>query len=107
MRKEIRKVREKGVDWKMVSQKTKDRLEKIGIILSMIGLFAIMQPFSMLLYQYGFQILCIGGFIYISVGFIPTDAPISKAVVLILSVLGVIVGFLILGIALTPMIIGR
>ncbi|MGC8849715.1 MAG: hypothetical protein ACP5QI_04495, partial [Candidatus Bathyarchaeia archaeon] len=64
----------------MVSQKTKDTLEKIGIILSMVGLFFIMQPFSMLLYQYGFQILCIGGFIYISMGYIPADAPIPKAV---------------------------
>ena len=73
----------------------------------MVGLFAIMQPFSMLLYQYGFQILCIGGFIYISMGYIPTDAPIPKATAIILSVLGVIVGFLALGIALTPIIIGR
>lgn len=91
----------------MVSQKTKDRLEKTGIILSMIGLFSIMQPFSMTLYRYGFQILCIGGFIYISMGYVPVDVPIPKAVALVLSVLGVVMGFLILGIALAPTIIGR
>ncbi len=90
----------------MVSQKTKDRLEKIGIILSIIGLFFIMQPFSMSLYQYGFQILCIGGFIYISMGFVPTNTPIPKATAIILSVLGVVVGFLILGIFLAPRIVG-
>ncbi|MEM2864204.1 MAG: hypothetical protein QXR65_02930 [Candidatus Bathyarchaeia archaeon] len=91
----------------MVSQKTKDMLERTGIILSMVGLFSIMQPFSMLLYRFGFQILCIGGFIYISMGYVPVDAPVPKAVALVLTVLGVVLGFLLLGIALAPTIIGR
>jgi len=90
----------------MVSQRTKDRLEKIGIALCFVGLFAILQPFSMLLYQYGFQILCIGGFMYIALGYLSANVPIRKAVVIVLSVLGVVVGFLLLGIALTPILVG-
>jgi len=89
----------------LVSQKTKNRLEKTGIALCFAGLFAILQPFSMLLYQYGFQILCIGGFMYIALGYVPADVPIPKAVVIVLSVLGVVVGFLLLGIVLTPILI--
>lgn len=89
----------------MISQKTKDRLEKTGIVLCFAGLFAILQPFSMLLYQYGFQILCIGGFIYVAMGYVPADVRIPKAVVIVLSVLGVVVGFLLLGIVLTPILI--
>ena len=89
----------------MISQKTKDRLEKTGMALCFAGLFAILQPFSMLLYQYGFQILCIGGFMYIALGYVPADVPIPKAVVIVLSVLGVVVGFLLLGIVLTPILI--
>jgi hypothetical protein len=90
----------------MLSQKTKDRLEKTGIVLSFVGLFAILQPFSMLLYQYGFQVLCIGGFMYVALGYVPANAPIPKAVVLVLSVLAVVVGFLVLGIVLTPILVG-
>ena len=89
----------------LVSQKTKNRLEKTGIALCFAGLFAILQPFSMLLYQYGFHILCIGGFMYIALGYVPADVPIPKAVVIVLSVLGVVVGFLLLGIVLTPILI--
>lgn len=89
----------------MISQKTKDRLEKTGLVLCFAGLFAILQPFSMLLYQYGFQILCIGGFMYVAMGYVPANVRIPKAVLLVLSVLGVVVGFLLLGIALTPMLI--
>jgi hypothetical protein len=89
----------------MISHKTKDRLEKTGIVLCFAGLFAILQPFSMLLYQYGFQILCIGGFIYVAMGYVPADVRIPKAVVIVLSVLGVVVGFLLLGIVLTPILI--
>ena len=89
----------------MISQKTKDRLEKTGMALCFAGLFAILQPFSMLLYQYGFQILCIGGFMYIALGYVPADVRIPKAVVIVLSVLGVVVGFLLLGIVLTPILI--
>lgn len=89
----------------MISQKTKDRLEKTGIVLCFAGLFAILQPFSMLLYQYGFQILCIGGFMYVAMGYVPADVRIPKAVVIVLSVLGVVVGFLLLGIVLTPILI--
>jgi hypothetical protein len=90
----------------MLSQKTKDRLEKTGIVLSFAGLFAILQPFSMLLYQYGFQVLCIGGFMYVALGYVPANVPIPKAVVLVLSVLAVVVGFLVLGIVLTPILVG-
>jgi len=90
----------------MVSQRTKDNLEKVGIGLSFLGLFAILQPFSMHLYQYGFQILCIGGFIYIALGFIPTGVRMPKAVIYTLSVLGVVVGFLLLGIVLIPILVG-
>ncbi|MGA2785616.1 MAG: hypothetical protein ABSF09_13040 [Candidatus Bathyarchaeia archaeon] len=89
----------------MISQKTKDRLEKTGIVLCFAGLFAILQPFSMLLYQYGFQILCIGGFMYVAMGYVPANVRIPKAVVIVLSVLGVVVGFLLLGIVLTPILI--
>jgi hypothetical protein len=89
----------------MISQKTKDRLEKTGMALCFAGLFAILQPFSMLLYQYGFQILCIGGFMYVAMGYVPADVRIPKAVVIVLSVLGVVVGFLLLGIVLTPILI--
>lgn len=90
----------------MVSQRTKDRLEKVGVALCFAGLFAILQPFSMLLYQYGFQILCIGGFTYVALGYVSGDVPVRKAVVIVLSVLGVVVGFLLLGIILTPMLVG-
>jgi hypothetical protein len=90
----------------MLSQKTKNRLEKTGLALCFAGLFAILQPFSMLLYQYGFQILCIGGFMYVAMGYVSADVPIPKAVVIVLSVLGVVVGFLLLGIVLTPILVG-
>jgi len=90
----------------MISHKTKDRLEKTGIALCFAGLFAILQPLSMLLYQYGFQVLCMGGFIYIALGYVPADVPIPKGTVIVLSVLGVVVGFLLLGIALTPILVG-
>lgn len=90
----------------MIPHRTKDRLEKTGIALCFAGLFAILQPFSMLLYQYGFQILCIGGFIYIALGYVPADAPIPKGTAIVLTVLGVVVGFLLLGIALTPILVG-
>ena len=89
----------------MISQKTKDRLEKTGLVLCFAGLFAILQPFSILLYQCGFQILCIGGFMYVAMGYVPANVRIPKAVLLVLSVLGVVVGFLLLGIVLTPMLI--
>lgn len=90
----------------LVSQKTKDRLEKTGLVLCFAGLFAILQPFSMLLYQYGFQILCIGGFMYVALGYVPANVSIPKAVVLVLSVLAVVVAFLVLGIVLTPILVG-
>ena len=89
----------------MISQKTKDTLEKTGLVLCFAGLFAILQPFSILLYQYGFQILCIGGFMYVAMGYVPANVRIPKAILLVLSVLGVVVGFLLLGIVLTPMLI--
>lgn len=94
------------MDVEMISQRTKDTVEKVGIGLCFLGLFAILQPFSMLLYQYGFQILCIGGFIYTALGYIQADAPIPKATAIALTVLGVVIGFLLLGIALVPVLVG-
>lgn len=89
----------------MVSQRTKSSLEKVGIALSAFGLFSILQPFSETLYRYGFQILCIGGFLYIVLGYIPAGAPISKAMAITLAIVGILVGFLILGIVIAPLLV--
>lgn len=90
----------------MVSQKTKNMLERMGIVLSLIGLFCMLQPFSMTLYQYGFQLLCIGGILYIILGYIPTGSSIKKIVLIVAGVLTVLFGFLILGIILVPTLVG-
>lgn len=89
----------------MVSQKTKNILERMGIILSLIGLFCMLQPFSMTLYQYGFQLLCIGGILYIILGYIPAGSSTKRIALIVAAVLAVLFGFLILGIILTPILV--
>lgn len=89
-----------------LTEKWKSIIEKIGITLSFFGLFSILQPISMTLYRYGFQILCLGGIIYIVLGYIPTGAPLKKGLALTLAVLAVLAGFLALGIFVAPILVG-
>jgi hypothetical protein len=60
----------------------------------------------MTLYRHGFQILCLGGIIYIVLGYIPTGAPLKKGLGLTLAVLAVLAGFLALGILVAPILVG-
>ena len=42
---------------------------------------------------------------YVALGYVPANVRVPKAVVLVLSVLAVVVGFLVLGIILTPILV--
>jgi len=90
----------------MVSEKTKSRIQNIGILLSLIGISCLWQPFTIELYKYGFQILCIGGALYIFIGFVPAGATTRKSLWTILKVCFVLMAFILLGIVLAPILVG-
>ncbi|HDD40060.1 MAG: hypothetical protein DRN68_01915 [Thaumarchaeota archaeon] len=47
------------------------KIEKIGLILSILGLILVFQPFSPSLYTYGYYILCLGAVIFTLSGYLP------------------------------------
>lgn len=89
----------------MISRRTKETIERIGIVLAMFGLFCLCQPFSFFLYNYGFQILGLGTLIFIFMGFIPVGASINKAIIILTIISAVVVGFTVLSIVLAPLLI--
>lgn len=91
----------------MLSQRTKEITQRIGIVLALFGLFCLCQPFSFSLYNHGFQILGVGTLIFIFVGFIPVGASIKKAILILAIISAVVVGFAVLSIGLAPLLIIR
>ena len=47
------------------------KVEKLGIILSLIGLVLVFQPFTPTLYTYGYYILALGAVIFTLSGYLP------------------------------------
>jgi len=90
----------------MVSEKTKVRIEYIGILLALIGIFCLWQPFTIELYKYGFQILCIGGGVYIFIGFVPAGGASTRKALLPIIEAGFILAIcIVFGIIIAPMLV--
>lgn len=88
------------------------RVEKIGAILSIIGLILVFQPIIPTLYTYGYYILALGAVIFVLSGYLPkrTDdgstyvKDLMKWVVIIALVLLFVIG---ISIILTPYFVVR
>ena len=88
------------------------KVEKIGIILSLLGLILVFQPFTLEIYTYGFYVLSLGAVIFALSGYLPkrTDhgetylKDLLKWVIIIAGVIIFVAGISIL---LTPYFVVR
>lgn len=86
----------------VVTPRAKLWTEIISTGIAVFGLFCLFQPFTMSLYSVGGIFLCLGGVVFIITGFIPEGAGLKTVVLYSAIVLGVIFGFIALGILLAP-----
>ena len=81
------------------------RIEQVGLFISLTGLVSILQPFTLLLYTYGFYILVIGAITYFLGSIIPEEENTGKAIIKTVSILGFSILVLLLTIFLSPLLI--
>ena len=81
------------------------RIEQVGLFISLMGLVSILQPFTLLLYTYGFYILVIGAITYFLGSIIPEEENTGKAIIKAVSILGFSILVLLLTIFLSPLLI--
>jgi|TARA_B100001964_G_scaffold200739_1_gene228010 hypothetical protein len=81
------------------------RIEQVGLFISLTGLVSILQPFTLLLYTYGFYILVIGAITYFLGSIIPEEENTGKAIIKAVSILGFSILVLLLTIFLSPLLI--
>ncbi len=86
----------------MVTARAKLWVEIVSTGIAVFGLICLFQPFTMSLYSVGGIFLCLGGIVFIITGFIPEGAGLKTVVVYTAAVLGVVFGFIALGILLAP-----
>jgi len=89
-----------------------NKIEKIGIILSVLGLILVFQPFIYILYTYGYYILALGSFIFILSGYLPRKTDLGETYVKdvlkwILTIAFVIIFAVALSIFLAPYFVMR
>jgi TRAP-type mannitol/chloroaromatic compound transport system permease small subunit len=88
------------------------KVEKLGAILSLIGLVLVFQPFTPALYTYGYYVLALGAVIFVLSGYLPKRTEdgstylkdLVKWVVIIAFVLLFVIG---VSIMLTPYFVVR
>lgn len=88
------------------------KVEKIGLILSLIGLVLFFQPFTPQIYTYGFYLLTLGAVIFVLSGYLPRKTEhgetylgdLLKWVMIIACVLIFVIG---MSIFLTPYFVVR
>jgi len=81
------------------------RIEQVGLFISLTGLVSILQPFTLLLYTYGFYILVIGAITYFLGSIIPEEENTGKATIKAVSILVFFILVLLLTIFLSPSLI--
>lgn len=81
------------------------RIEQVGLFISLMGLVSILQPFTLLLYTYGFYILVIGAITYFLGSIIPEEENTGKATIKAVSILVFFILVLLLTIFLSPSLI--
>ena len=81
------------------------KVEQVGLFISLTGLVSILQPFTLLLYTYGFYILVIGAITYFLGSIIPEEENTGKAIIKAVSILGFSILVLLLTIFLSPLLI--
>lgn len=86
----------------VVTARAKLWTEIVSTAIAVFGLICLFQPFTMSLYSVGGIFLCLGGIIFIIAGFIPEGAGLRTVIIYSAAVLGVIFGFIALGILLAP-----
>jgi len=89
-----------------ISERAKVWIERGSIILAILGIIFLAQPFSKELFKYGFQLLGLGGLIYIIMGYVPAGSSIKDLVLKAVGVVAVIIGFIVLGIVVVPSLLG-
>tara|TARA_B100001971_G_C18101748_1_gene489227 strand:- start:283 stop:549 length:267 start_codon:yes stop_codon:yes gene_type:complete len=82
------------------------RIEQIGLFTSLFGIASVLQPFTLLLYSYGFYILVIGAVLYFIGGIIPEEENTGKAIIKVELIIGLSILILLLTIYLSPSLIG-
>lgn len=86
----------------VVTARAKLWTEIVSTAIAVFGLICLFQPFTMSLYSVGGIFLCLGGIIFIIAGFIPEGAGLKTVILYSAAVLGVVFGFIALGILLAP-----
>ena len=88
------------------------KVEKLGIILSVIGLVLIFQPFENSLFTYGFYVLSLGAVIFSLSGYLPIrtergETTIKDLVKWVIIIAVVLLFVVVVSIELVPYIIVR
>jgi len=86
------------------------RIEMAGIVLSLLGIVMMFQPFVKLLFTYGFYLVAIGAFIYILSTYLPRrslagETYLKDTVKWALILLGIVGFFVILSAYLAPYLV--
>ncbi len=83
----------------------KTRIEILGLVLSLVGLAAILQPVSLFLYSYGFYILVLGAAVSLLGGAIVESSSTGHVAIRIISFFAIIIIILVLSILLAPLLV--
>ncbi|MCL4435256.1 MAG: hypothetical protein M1503_07310 [Thaumarchaeota archaeon] len=83
----------------------KTRVEILGLVLSLAGLAAILQPVSLFLYSYGFYILVLGAAVSLLGGAILESSSTGHVTIRIISFFAIVIIILILSILMAPFLV--
>ena len=83
----------------------KTRIEILGLVLSLVGLTAILQPVSLFLYSYGFYILVLGAAVSLLGGAILESSSTGHVTIRIISFFAIVIIILILSVLLAPLLV--
>lgn len=87
-------------------QTCKQRIELAGLVLSLIGLAAILQPYFISIYTGGFYALFLGSAVYFLGGSIPEQQQFNRRVFIQVAVLfAVVITVMLLAVYLAPLLL--
>ena len=80
-------------------------LERISVVLILLGLLFMVQPWSLQLYNLSFVFLGIGGGMWITLGYIPSNPKVSQIVKVVMGVILISLLFIVVSIVIVPYLI--
>jgi hypothetical protein len=86
-------------------KRLKSIIEQVGLVISLLGIGSVLQPFNINIYTSGFYILIFGAALYFIGSLIPEDSRIMKGLLQVTLTLIILIAILVLTIYLAPSLV--